>query len=109
MARRRKGAQTVSRRGREKEAPDYYARSESDASYVETAHRRARRSTLRQWLIRLTVVLVLLIGWHFWGPALVQFVKGREQATVQDVKGVGQKLQQGRDERSGANFDENAR
>jgi len=109
MARRRKGAQTVSRRGREKDLPDYYARSESDASYIQTAHRRVRQTTLRQWLVRLAVVLVLLIGWHFWGPTLVQLAKGKSQTTIQDVKGVGQKIQQGRDERSGVGLDENSR
>jgi hypothetical protein len=109
MARRRKGAQPVSRRGREKDPPDYYAKAESDTSYIQTAHLRARQKALRQWLIRLAVVLAVLIGWHFWGATLVQLAKGKEQAAVQNVKGVGQKIQRGRDERTGANFDENSR
>jgi len=108
MGRRRKPAQTGSRRGREPEPPDYYARTESDVSYIQTAHRRAGQKALRQWLIRAAVVIVLIAGWHFWGPDLVRLVKGKSQAAVQDAKGVGATLQQGRDERSGTGFDETA-
>jgi hypothetical protein len=77
-------------------------------SYVQTAHRRAGQRAQRQWLIRAAVVVVLLAAWHFWGPSLVQLVKGKSQAAVQDVKGVGNTLQKGRDERTGAGFDETA-
>ena len=110
MAGRRRGAQSAAGRGRArpKEKPDYYVKSDSDVAYAEVAHKRARRQMLRRWLIRLGVVLVLLIAWHFWGPMLVQAIRGKGQETLGEVKGVGQQIQKGRDERSGANFDENA-
>ena len=44
MARRRGSAPRIAGRGRtkQKDTPDYYAKSDSDIVYGETAHRRAR-------------------------------------------------------------------
>jgi hypothetical protein len=110
MARRRGSAPRIAGRGRtkQKDTPDYYAKSDSDIVYGETAHRRARQRAVRQWLVRLAVVLVLVIAWHFWGPTVVGAIRGKGQRAAGEVRGVGQQIQKGRDERSGANFDETA-
>ena len=104
---RRKGTKSATPGGRSEDPPDYYAKSDSDIAYLKRAHRRAQQNSLRQWLTRLLVVLVLVLAWHFWGPAVVRSILGEGRQTVQDLKGAGRKLQEGRDRRSGVGLDEN--
>jgi hypothetical protein len=104
---RRRGAKGANPGGKAKDLPDYYAKSDSDVAYARKAHERAKHQGLRQWLTRLVVVLALVAAWHFWGPTAVRMIRGEGRQTVDEIRGVGRNLQEGRDRRSGVGLDEN--
>lgn len=108
MARRSRRTGATTGRGRPKPPPDYYAHSESDLRYAKGVDGRLRTRTRRTWLIRLAVLAVLVLIGRLWGPMVVRVVRGQGRQTVDEFKGVGQHIQEGRDRRSGADFDENA-
>jgi hypothetical protein len=107
MARRRRGTDVPPRRGRPKAPPDYYAHTEADLRYIERVEERMRARTRRVWLIRLAVLVVLVLIARFWGPTAVRAFRGEARQTIEEFKGVSRHIQEGRDRRSGANFDEN--
>ena len=88
---------------------EYLVASSSDRSYAGKAHQRAVHESRRRLVIRLAILAVLVfIGW-MWGPDVWRMIRVRGQITAEEFEGVGDSIKDGRDRRSGAEFDETSR
>ena len=108
MARRRGRGDRSAGRRRADDAPDYYARSESDAGFLEKSRERVKAKVRRQRLIRLAVLAVLAVVAYLWGPALVSMLRSQGEQTAEEVQGVSRHIREGVERRSGAGLDESS-
>jgi hypothetical protein len=108
MARRRGRASDVRGRGKPKEPSTYYMDTETDRGFVERSHARVVQRGRHRLVTRFVILLVLAFAAWMWGPSLLRWIQYGASSTASDVKGVSRSLQDGRDRRSGADFDENA-
>ena len=106
MARRRGRGDRPAGRGKKDEAPDYYARSESDVGFIEKSHQRVKAKVRRQWITRLIVLALLALAAYIWGPGLIGQARSQGGQTAEELQGVGRHIREGVDRRSGAGLDE---
>ena len=92
--------------GRGKNTRDIYEGLPSDANYKRTAHRRAAQQARKAWQVRLLVVAALAVAIYYFGDDVKRMVSAQVSRTSSDVQGVGNSIKEGRDRRSGANFEE---
>jgi hypothetical protein len=104
---RRRGGGRGRRDVRKPGGPDteYYIGTESDLGYSARSRQRVRQETQRRWVIRLAILAVIVFACWMWGPTVVDRLRQHGRETMGDLQGTGQKIREGRDERSGANFD----
>ena len=96
-------------KGRGRKPPtEYVIGSDSDLGYARATRQRVRQQGQRRWVIRIAVLAVLGFLVYLWGDDVWYAVRSRARSTAQDFQETGEYLREGRDERSGANFDENA-
>ncbi len=105
-ARRGKPAPTKSRK--RKPPSEYVIGTETDIAYAKASRRRVAQQKQRKWVIRIAILAVLGFVAYLWGDDAWYAVRTRAQANAQKFKNSADYLKKGRDERSGANFDENA-
>lgn len=95
-------------KGRPREPATHYYDGETDQSFVRRARERTARKTRRRLVIQLVILLVLAFAAWMWGPSLVAALQAQGRQTAEEFQEVGEHIRDGRDRRSGANFDENA-
>ena len=96
---RRKGTGSSRSRGR-----DIYEGLPSDASYKRTAHKRAVRSSMRAWLVRLLVVGAIAFAWHLWGDDVRSMMRTQAHETTAEFEEGSSRLKEGRDRRAGVGW-----
>jgi hypothetical protein len=82
--------------------------TEADLAYAKATRRRLAQRKQRKRVIQLAVLAVLGFSVYLWGDDVWYAVRTRAQANAQKFKDSADYLKKSRDERSGANFDENA-
>lgn len=98
------GKRNAGRRGKGS-APSYRVEEKSDVSYVQDARRRMARSSRSRLVVRLLVLAVVAAAAVFFGPTVVNIIRGRAMQQAEELRESGDYLKEGRDRRSGANFD----
>ena len=88
---------------------EYLVASSSDRSYAGKAHQRSVQQGRRRLVIRLAILAVLIFIGAMWGPDAWRMIRVRGQITAEEFEGVGDSIKDGRDRRSGAEFDETIR
>jgi len=96
-------------KGRARRPPtEYVIGTDSDLGYSRASRQRVRQRTQRKWVIRLAILAVLVFVVCLWGDDVWYAVRARARANAQKLQESADYLKKGRDERGGANFDENA-
>jgi len=96
-------------KGRERKPPtEYVIGTDSDLGYARASRQRVRQRTQRKWVIRLAILAVLGFVVYLWGDDVWYAVRSRARTNAQKFQDSADYLKKGRDERGGANFDENA-
>lgn len=98
MARRR-GSGSLRPKGR-----DIYEGLPSDASYKQTAHKRAVRGTIKGWVIRLLVVAAIALAWHLWGDDVRSIARTQANERKQAFEDGSGRIKEGRDRRAGVDW-----
>ncbi|HUU55433.1 MAG TPA: hypothetical protein VMY87_10995 [Armatimonadota bacterium] len=98
MARRR-GKGSSRPRGR-----DIYEGLPSDATYKQTAHKRALRNSIRAWVVRLLVVAAIAFAWHLWGDDVRSMMRVQAHETTEEFEEGADQIKEGRDRRAGVGW-----
>ncbi len=80
---------------------------QSDARYVEEMRRRERDQTIRFWITRLAVIVVLLAVMRLWGIDFLNSVLFKGKTAAYHAQQAGESVRSRIDERTGANIDTN--
>lgn len=99
------GKRSAGRRGKTGSKPTYRVEEKSDVSYVQDARRRMVSKGRSRLVVRLLVLAVVVAAGLYFGPTVVNIITGRAAQQAQDLREAGDHLKEGRDRRSGANFD----
>ena len=99
------GKRSSGSRGKTGSSPTYRVGEKSDVSYVQDARRRMARDSRKRLVVRLMVLAVVVAACLYFGPTVVNIIKGRATQQAAELQEAGDYLKGGRDRRSGANFD----
>ena len=99
------GKRRAGRRGKTGSKTTYRVEERSDVSYVQDARRRMTRKGRSGLLVRLLVLAVVVAAGVYFAPTVVNIIRGRAAQQAQEFREAGDHLKEGRDRRSGANFD----
>ena len=87
-------------------ARDCFARQDIDGlCRVQDARRRIAREGRKRLMVRLMVLAIVVAACVYFGPTVVNIIKGRATQQAAELQEAGDYLKEGRDRRSGANFD----
>ncbi len=106
--RRDRGRAGSSRRSARKPPTEYVIGTDSDLNYAAAVRRRVKQQNQRRWVIRIVVLAVLVFVAAMWGDDVWYAVRAKARNTAHGFQRSADYIKRGRDERSGANFDENA-
>jgi hypothetical protein len=93
------------RRKKTSSSPTYRVGEKSDVSYVQDARRRIAREGRKRLMVRLVVLAIVVAACVYFGPTVVKIIKGRATQQAAELQEAGDYLKEGRDRRSGVNFD----
>ena len=96
-------------RSRRWEPTSYEVGSKSDLAYAQEAHRRAKRSARRQWLITVLILAGIALAVRTWGPDVLRAARVQTHMTTQEFKQAGDHIRSGAERRSGAGLEEQGR
>jgi len=99
------GKRSSGSRGKTGSSPTYRVGEKSDVSYVQDARRRMARQGRSRLLVRLMVLAIVVAAGVYFGPTVVNIIKGRAVQQAGELQEAGDYLKEGRDRRSGAAFD----
>lgn len=99
------GRRSSGRRKKTGSSPTYRVEEKSDVSYVQDARRRMARDSRKRLVVRLMVLAVVVAACLYFGPTVVNIIRGRATQQAAELREAGDYLKAGRDRRSGANFD----
>jgi len=99
------GKRSSGRRGKTGSSPTYRVEEKSDVSYVQDARRRMAREGRSRLLVRLMVLAIVVAACVYFGPTVVNIIRGRAAQQAEELREAGDHLKEDRDRRSGANFD----
>ncbi len=99
---RRRGSRRPSRdRGR-----DYYEGLPTDAEYKKTAHHRAAHRSIKSWIIRITVLVVLgLVIWLL-SDDVARYFRVQAYRRSEEFREGADHIREGRDRRAGVDWTE---
>lgn len=104
MGRGRGGRQSLDRY---KEKRDYYEGLPSDTDYVRRARQRGSHRRRTKWLLRFLLLAAIAAAVYLWGDDVLRKVRVQLRGGTGEFKQVGNRIQSGRDARSGADWSEN--
>jgi fatty acid desaturase len=106
---RRPGRRSDARaKDRSREPATHYYEGETDRTFAQRARERTARKARRRLLIQLAILAVLAFAAWMWGPSVIAAMQTQARQTAEEFQEVGEHIRDGRDRRSGANFDESA-
>jgi hypothetical protein len=85
---------------------DYYEGLPSDKDYIKQARKRGTSQRRNAWLVRLLFLALIAGAVYYWGDDVMRKVRVQSRSDTGEYEQVGDRIQAGRDARSGADWEE---